>query len=235
MANPIVFTGLTLDQANATAQYHSHLGATVQVIGDGTGLFSVEVSYPSAGTGSVGSSGSGSGNGAQGDNDEIAWGKKVGSDFKTTVIAICNGLGCDPNYLMAAMAFETGDTFSPTDQNPHSGATGLIQFLPSTAAGLGTSIEALVHMTAVEQLDYVKKYLNPFKGRMRSLSDVYMSILFPVAVGKPDSYMLFAAPSTAYRQNAGLDVNHDGEVTKGEAASKVQARLDEGLSVVNRG
>jgi hypothetical protein len=237
MANPILFTGLTLDQANATAQYHSHLGAIVQVTGDGTGLFSVEVSYPSAGTGSGGSnrSGTGSSNGAHGSSDEIAWGKKVGADFKTKLIAICTGLACDPSYLMAAMAFETGATFSPTDQNPRSGATGLIQFLPSTAAGLGTSIEALAQMTAVEQLDYVKKYLNPFNGRMRSLSDVYMSILFPVAVGKPDSYVLFAAPSTAYRQNAGLDVNHDGQVTKGEAASKVQARLDEGLSVVNRG
>jgi hypothetical protein len=236
MANPIVFTGLTLDQANATALYYSQHGGSVQVTADGAGTFTVEVS-PSAGTGSGGSNGSatGTGSGAQGSSDEIAWGKKVGADFKTKVIAICSGLGCDPSHVMAAMAFETGDSFSPTDQNPRSEATGLIQFLPSTAAGLGTSIEALLQMTAIEQLDYVQKYLNPFKGRMRSLSDVYMSILFPIAVGKADSYVLFASPSTAYQQNAGLDVNHDGQVTKGEAASKVQARLDEGLSVVNRG
>ena len=229
--DPIVFTGLTLDQANATAQYHSSQGATVHVTGDGTGLFNVEVTYPAAGTGSS----DGGGAGAQGDNGQIAWGRKVGAEFKAKVIAICAGLGCDPNYLMAAMAFETGNTFSPSEQNSRSGATGLIQFLPSTAAGLGTSIEALARMTAIEQLDYVKKYLSPFSGRMRSLSDVYMSILFPVAVGKPDSYVLFAAPSRAYRQNAGLDVNHDNQVTKGEAASKVQGRLDDGLSATNRG
>lgn len=234
MANPIVFTGLTLDQANATALYYSQHGGSVQVTADGAGTFTVEVS-PSAGTGSGGSNGGATGSGAQGSSDEIAWGKKVGADFKNKVIGICSGLGCDPSYVMAAMAFETGDSFSPTDQNPRSEATGLIQFLPSTAAGLGTSIQALLQMTALEQLDYVQKYLNPFKGRMRSLSDVYMSILFPIAVGKADSYVLFASPSTAYQQNAGLDVNHDGQVTKGEAASKVQARLDEGLSVVNRG
>jgi hypothetical protein len=93
----------------------------------------------------------------------------------------------------------------------------------------------LARMTAVQQLEYVKKHLSPYTGRMRSLSDVYMSILFPVAVGKLDSYVLFAAPSTAYRQNAGLDVNHDNQVTKGEAASKVQSRLDTGLSAANRG
>jgi hypothetical protein len=247
MSDPIVFTGLTLDQANSTAQYHSRLSASVSVIGDGSGFFTVEVTYPASasGTGAGGTSGGGttgaggggddSGSGLSGSGTQIAWGKKVSADFKTKVIAICSGLGCDPSQLMAAMAFETGNTFSPTEQNRLSGATGLIQFMPSTARGLGTSIQALLQMTAIEQLDYVQKYMAPFKGRMHSLSDVYMTILYPVAVGKPDSQVLFAAPSRAYQQNRGLDVNDDGEVTKGEAASKVQARLDEGLSAVNRG
>jgi hypothetical protein len=233
MSNPIVFTGLTLDQANASAEYHSRRGATVEVTGDGTGLFIVEVFYPSAGSGPGGSNGSGTG--TQDNGDAIAWGKRVSAEFKAKVIAICHGLGCDPSHLMAAMAFETGNTFSPSVQNPRSGATGLIQFLPSTAAGLGTSIEALARMTAVGQLDYVKKHMSPFAGRMHSLSDVYMSILLPVAVGKPEAHVLFAAPSRAYRQNAGLDANHDDQVTKGEAASKVQAKLNDGLSAVNRG
>src|SRR5437870_8368144 len=109
MSSPIVFTGLTLDQANATVQYHSGLDAAVHVTGNGTGLFNVEVSYPSAGTGPGGSNGDGTGSGLQGDSDEIAWGKKVSAEFKAKVIAICNGLACDPNYLMAAMAFETGN------------------------------------------------------------------------------------------------------------------------------
>jgi hypothetical protein len=34
----------------------------------------------------------------------------------------------------------------------------------------------------------------------------------------------------AYTQNAGLDVNGDGVITKGEAASKVQDKLYKGLS-----
>jgi hypothetical protein len=239
MSDPIVFTGLTLDQANATAEYHSRLGAMVSVTGDGTGLFKVEVDYSSAGAGQggggPGAGTPGSGDGTPASSDQIAWGKRVDLDFKTKVVTICSVLGCDPSHLMAAMAFETGDSFSPTKQNPRSGATGLIQFMPSTATGLGTSIPALLQMTAIEQLNYVQKYLTPFKGRMRSLSDVYMTILFPVAVGRPDSYVLFAAPSIAYTQNAGLDVNGDREVTKGEAASKVQGRLNEGLSAVNRG
>ena len=121
MSDPIVFTGLTLDQANATAQYHSSRGATVNVTGDGTGLFNVEVRYASTGTGAGGPNGGGSDNGASGDQEEIAWGKKVSAAFKMKVIAIGTALGCVPSYLMAAMAFETGDTFSPTEQNCLSG------------------------------------------------------------------------------------------------------------------
>jgi hypothetical protein len=59
---------------------------------------------------------------------------------------------------MAAMAFETGGSFSPAVPNKAgSGAVGLIQFMPSTAKGLGTSTEALKKMSAVQQLDFVKK------------------------------------------------------------------------------
>jgi hypothetical protein len=50
MASPIIFKGLTLDQANATAKYHSDRGAKVSITADGTGLFSVRVTYPAVGT-----------------------------------------------------------------------------------------------------------------------------------------------------------------------------------------
>lgn len=166
---------------------------------------------------------------------EIAWGKKVGGPFKNRVIAISSGLGCDPSHLMSAMAFETGESFSPSIRNKKSNATGLIQFMPKTAVSLGTTIDALAQMTAVDQLDFVEKYLKPFKNKMQTLSDVYMTILFPAAVGKPEAHVLFAAPSKAYEQNKGLDANKDGAVTKGEAAAKVQVKLTKGLGEGLRG
>lgn len=166
---------------------------------------------------------------------QIAWGKKVSPAFKKRVIKIANTLGCDPSHLMAAMAFETGERFTPDVRNKKSKATGLIQFMPRTAKSLGTSIGLLAKMTAVEQLSYVEKYLRPYKGRMTSLSDVYMTILYPVAVGKAEAHVLFRYPSKRFRQNSGLDTNHDKQVTKGEAASKVQAKLTKGLSASLRG
>lgn len=159
----------------------------------------------------------------------IAWGARVSAEFRAKVIAICADLGCDPDHLMAAMAFETGETFRPDIQNKLSKATGLIQFMPATARGLGTTIEDLARMTAVDQLDFVAKYFKPMRGRMKTLEDVYMAILFPVAVGKPNGFALFSKPTKQYEQNKGLDRNKDGTVTKEEAAHHVRLRLEKGL------
>ena len=64
-----------------------------------------------------------------------------------------------------------------------------------------------------------------------------MAILFPVAVPKPDDFVLFSMniSPVAFRQNEGLDLNGDGKITKLEAASKVQAMLTEGLRPGNLG
>ena len=77
------------------------------------------------------------------DDIELAWGKKVSAPFKRKVIEIAAELGIDPNFLMAAMAFESMRTFSADIQNPSTHATGLIQFMPSTAKALGTSHPSL--------------------------------------------------------------------------------------------
>lgn len=132
---------------------------------------------------------------------------------------------------MACIAFESGETFRPDIKNmAGSGATGLIQFMPATARGLGTTVEALAKMTAVEQLDYVRLYFKPYQGRVKTLSDVYMAILWPAGIGKPEGWILWelAERPTTYRQNSGLDANKDGAITKAEAAAKVRAKLDKG-------
>jgi hypothetical protein len=129
------------------------------------------------------------------------------------------------------MAFESAETFSPKIKNAAgSGAVGLIQFMPRTARGLGTTADELAGMTAVDQLDYVEKYFQPYKGKLKMLSDVYMAILLPSAVGKPENHILFNK-GKAYRQNSGLDSNQDGEITKAEAASKVYDKYIKGLKV----
>lgn len=166
----------------------------------------------------------------------LAWGNRVSQEFREKVTRIAQNLGVQADHLMAIMAFESARTFSPSIKNmAGSGATGLIQFMPRTAIGLGTSVEQLAGMTAVKQLDWVELYFQPYSGRMKTLSDMYMAVLWPAAVGKPDDYVLFDRETrpTAYRQNAGLDANKNGQITKFEAAAKVYQMLEEGRAKAN--
>tara|TARA_B100001057_G_scaffold390457_1_gene398405 strand:+ start:1134 stop:2876 length:1743 start_codon:yes stop_codon:yes gene_type:complete len=145
------------------------------------------------------------------------------------------------NDILAMMDFETGGTFDPATKNmAGSGATGLIQFMPDTAKGLGTTTEALSKMSRSEQLEYVDKHFETnLKGRLGAeggdISDLYMSVLFPVAVGKPDDFVLFGKGAISkkfegrYEANKGLDANNDGSITKVEAAAKVIQLRDKNM------
>lgn len=170
----------------------------------------------------------------------IAWSAKVHPEFSDKIIRIADQLrmpedGAD--WLMACMAWETGERFSSSVKNgAGSGATGLIQFMPTTARGLGTTTEALAKMSELDQLDYVYRYFLPYRGKLNSLADTYMAILWPAGIGKPLDWPLWDADSrpTTYFQNRGLDVDKDRIITKREAASKVQAKLDKGMLPQNR-
>ena len=88
---------------------------------------------------------------------------QVSSPFAAKVRQIASRLGVPPDYLMAVMWSES--RLDPAATNPEGGATGLIQFMPATAAGLGTSCEALREMSALDQLDYVERFFRPYAPR----------------------------------------------------------------------
>lgn len=184
----------------------------------------------------------------------MAWGAKVSATFRDRVVWICDELqipsDLGPSALMSCMAFETGKTFSPSVRNgAGSGATGLIQFMPATALtfyhseaeiramsaaekrlkGLA-ACDRLAALSAEDQLNFVFRYFKPYKGRLKNLGDIYLAILWPGGVGKSDSYVLWDKNSrpTTYRQNAGLDVNKDGTITRAETLVKIRAMWDEG-------
>lgn len=165
----------------------------------------------------------------------LAWGAKVSPTFRTNVAALCRRVCIeDPSWLMACMAFETGEAFSSTVRNgAGSGAVGLIQFMPSTAAALGTSIEDLATQTPEAQLTFVELYFKPWAGRLHGLGDVYGAILWPGMIGKPDTAVIFEKDDPKrpklYLQNKGLDLNADGHITKAEIVTKVQGKLVRGM------
>jgi hypothetical protein len=121
---------------------------------------------------------------------------------------------------MAIIAFETGETFSPSIVNPLTGGVGLLQIFPPAANTLGTTTSQLAQMDAVSQLEYVAKYLQPFRGRISSLDDLTAALEWPAAVGKPSDYVIARSGSAAYERLRSLDANHDGMVTKEELSSR---------------
>jgi hypothetical protein len=155
----------------------------------------------------------------------ILFGQRFSARFKAGLLWIQKQNGLDPNKLTPCMYFETGGTFSPSVKNmAGSGAVGLIQFMKSTAAALGTTTAKLATMDAVQQLGYVYRYFQQFDDDFShyTLEDVYMCILYPKAVGKPNDWpMPWKYGSIAYKQNSGLDLNKDHTITKAEAAAGV--------------
>ncbi len=137
--------------------------------------------------------------------------------FAKRVTEIAAELQVNANWLMQVMWAES--RLKATAVNPKSRATGLIQFMPATAIGLGTTVDRLKAMNAVQQLEYVRKYFLPFKGRMKSYYDVYSVVFFPALIGKPDTWVLQTSklsPDIIAKQNPVVNINKDSKITVAE-------------------
>lgn len=137
--------------------------------------------------------------------------------FLDKVKSISNKLLVDPNWLMAVMYKES--RLNHKAVNGTTGATGLIQFMPSTAQGLGTSTSALRNMSNIEQLDFVYNYYKPYRSKLNSYPDLYMATFFPAGLGKNDDFVLQTSSisaNTIARQNPAINLNGDNQITVGE-------------------
>ena len=134
----------------------------------------------------------------------------VTKDDVKALFDIANKYGFPGEYLINLVGFETGRTYNPSITNSI-GATGLIQFMPSTAKGscLNTTTDALRKMTFQQQLVYVDKYLycnlkkHLINGKVPDTftqGDLFMTIFYPAAINKPN----FAFPDSVQRANAGI-------------------------------
>lgn len=122
--------------------------------------------------------------------------------------------GIDERALRGVIQAESGG--DPAAHNA-SGATGLIQFMPSIAKGLGTSTEELRKMTAAQQIPYVIKYLQERGIDQNSTQgDMYVAIAAGGDfVGKPDSTVIYKKGSSAWEQNPAWRPKDGGDITVG--------------------
>ncbi|MCD0156010.1 tape measure protein [Deinococcus sp. 6GRE01] len=135
----------------------------------------------------------------------------------TALTGVANRLGIDPQALLA-VAFKES-SLNAGAVNAKSGASGLIQFLPSTARALGTSVEAIRKMTPEQQAPYIEAYLRQAGvGQGSNLEQVYAAV-FAGSASKTGRVLYTAADGRAYSDNIGLDLDKNGEITSAEAAN----------------
>lgn len=123
--------------------------------------------------------------------------------------------------LVNTIIFETAGTLSTSIQNKNTKATGLIQFMPSTASSLGYTIDQIKAMSFDEQLKLVVKYFKN-SGKLKQAQqsgdplDVYLIVLYPALVGRSDTAVMGMKGSKTYLYNIGLDIDKDGDIEKGD-------------------
>ena len=146
------------------------------------------------------------------------------SGFEAKVKHVAQTLDVPPEWLMAVMYSES--KLNPSAVNHKgSGATGLIQFMVNTVKDLNRKLGTQLYMSdirnmdAVTQMDLVYTYLQNVRdkyGEFNTITDLYLAVLYPRAVGQDYCYTLYAKPTQKYRMNSGLDENKDGRVTKSD-------------------
>jgi len=151
--------------------------------------------------------------------------------FLDAVKALEDKMGVNRDVLLRIMKHESG--FNPAARNPWTSATGLIQFMPDTAKGLGTTIANLSTMTGIQQLVYVEKYYKPIFGKAKTVGDVYMYTFLPAAANKPDSFVIGIKGSKKnifgisqnklYTQNPTFDGDGKGYYTVGDVKKRINS------------
>jgi uncharacterized membrane protein YciS (DUF1049 family) len=165
------------------------------------------------------------------------------SQFITRLQSVALSLGVPVNWLMGVMYIESkldpqavnrqaGD--SKLNKTPYelalTRATGLIQFMPKTLEAWGLNGQDIYNMSNVDQLEYVQRYFTPYRSKMQSFVDVYFCVFRPAAVGKYRDHVLGGIGTDLAkkiaRQNPGLDLNKDEQITKNEVETKILYAID---------
>lgn len=130
--------------------------------------------------------------------------------------ALCTRLGIQEEWFYKLVDLESNG--NPQAINKITNATGLIQFMPTTAKALGTSTKDLYKMSVSEQLIWIEKYLSKMKPdkKFNSFLDLYFAVFYPKAMGKPSDYIIGSEVSLRYakkvqKQNRGIDKAGDND------------------------
>jgi hypothetical protein len=150
--------------------------------------------------------------------------------FFTELKAMCSQLGCNPLDMLKVMFAEGGARAAA--HNPASNASGLIQFMPSTLAGLGWNRghSTFRQLSAEGQLPWVERYFQPFRNKgLTSVTRVYQCVFLPASLdaGAADDTVVCGDQGpfpAAYQSNRSVDRAAKGFITVGDLRAAVESR-----------
>lgn len=146
-----------------------------------------------------------------------------GEAFTRRLVEGAKALRVPPEWILAVLALESG--FNPQASNP-SGARGLWQRMPSR--GVPYSCPAPEVQIADAVLFWRQMMIAMRVPAFTSREAFYCCNLAPARLygGHYGPDTVLYAGDVAYRENAGLDVNHDGAITLSELAPCLDRAVD---------
>ncbi len=127
------------------------------------------------------------------------------------VLSVADVLGIPRPEL--AHVIEIESRWDPRARNPTSRATGLLQWIPSTARSMATTVDELRRMSRSQQASYVMAYMR--RVPYRATGDAYLAVAAPSGIGKPDGHVLYPVGSDGWRDNPSWREPGGGDVTAG--------------------
>jgi hypothetical protein len=116
--------------------------------------------------------------------------------------------GLTRDQVYAVMRGESA--YNPQARNPQTNASGLFQFMPATAKGLGTSTDRIRQMTPGDQLRVYEKYLDQFDYQGGDLGIMQAA---PAYGDAPPDRVIYRRGGAAWRQNPGWRPADGGDIT----------------------
>ena len=136
---------------------------------------------------------------------------RFGAGFTSKMEEIADKYGCKPQDLLAIFCVESMLNADAVNKNKTN--YGLMQISKKRLKSYGTTGNALIKMTGLQQLDYVEKYLKEENkgGKKLDLGMLYAKVFLPGRAGRD---ILCSKGESYYDQNPKLDFNDDGAITK---------------------